>query len=184
MLCAAVVAAACFAGNLHADEAGGKCLAKGDSIGAFYVTKVAGAENDGVEAGQELCYRCRYGGSPMVMVFARKSNSKVNDLVSQLNKAVESHSDARLKSFVTLMGSDEESLKKEAKKLASSTSVNNTPIVVAKDTKNGPSNYKLNPKDEVTVVIAANGQVVANHGFAAESVDVAAVMKAVESAVK
>ena len=36
----------------------------GDSIGAFNVTKLCGAEDDGVEAGKTLCYRCKNGKRP------------------------------------------------------------------------------------------------------------------------
>ncbi|QEG40517.1 hypothetical protein [Roseimaritima ulvae] len=184
MLCAAVIAAACFANNLQADEKNGECLAEGDPIGAFYVTKVAGAEDDGVEAGQELCYRCRYGGRPMVMVFARKNSEKLNQLVGKLDKAVASHSDNQLKSFVTLVGADTETLKKEASKLASSTSVKGVPVVIAKDNENGPRNYKLDSKADVTVVIANNSQVVSNQTYTADDVDADAVIAAVEKAIK
>ena len=44
-------------------------LQVGERIGAFYVTKLAGAEDDGVAVGKNLCYRCKNGGRPQVMVF-------------------------------------------------------------------------------------------------------------------
>ncbi len=160
------------------------CLAKGDRIGAFYVTKVAGADKDGVEAGQELCYRCRYGNRPMVMVFSRKSSDKLNQLISQLNDAVEANSSAELKGLVTLMGGDSDSLRKEAKKLASSTSVSNIPVTVANDIENGPKNYKLDPQADVTVVVASSSKVVATHAFNSDAIDVAAVLAEVKNAVK
>lgn len=179
MLCAAVVASLAFASSSQAADS--ECLGEGDPIGAFYVTKVAGADSDGVEKGQELCYRCRYGSRPMVMVFARKNSDKLNELVGQLNQAVGSHSDAQLKGFVTLMGQDAGSLKKAAEKIASSAKVDNVPVVIAKDLKSGPQNYKLDPSAEVTIVVANNSRVVANHMFSADEIDVAAVMKSVES---
>ncbi|WP_153555168.1 hypothetical protein [Roseimaritima sediminicola] len=184
MFCAAVVAAVGFAGNLQAEDKKSDCLKEGDPIGAFYVTKVAGAEDDGVEAGQELCYRCRYGQRPMVMVFARKHSEQLNQLVGKLDQAVQSHSDEQLKGFVTLLGGEADSLKKDAEKLASATNVKQVPVVVAKDTKNGPRNYKLDADADVQVVIANNSQVVSNHAFAADKVDVDAVMSDVEKAVK
>lgn len=184
MMFAATLAAVCFTGNLQAADGDSECLAKGDPIGAFYVTKVAGANEDGVEPGDELCYRCRYGQSPMVMVFARKNSDQLTALIGELDKAVAKNSDHRLKSFVTLVGGDGAALQKEAKKLASSTTVSNVPVVVAKDAQNGPRSYKLDPNSDVTVVIANNSQVVANHSFAAGKVDAAAVLKDVQNAIQ
>ncbi len=75
----------------------------GRSIGAFYVTKVAGATEDGVAVGDELCYRCKYGSRPMVMVFTRKDSGKVAEFVGQLDKAVGKHKEDQLRGLVTVM---------------------------------------------------------------------------------
>lgn len=162
-----------------ADKAGDG-LKKGDAIGAFYVTKVAGATDDGVEQGQQLCYRCKYGSRPMVMVFARKTNDQVTRLVSELDEAVAEHDDAQLKGFLTLIGGEKGELKQQAEKLSQKMDGKNIPVVVAEDAENGPSSYHLDPKAEVTVVVADDNQVVAKHTFKAAEVDVAAVMKDVE----
>lgn len=159
-------------------------LNKGDAIGAFYVTKVAGAADDGVEQGQQLCYRCKYGSRPMVMVFARDTNGKVGELVSKLDEAVAKHDDAQLKGFLTLIGGEKASLKKQAEKVAEKIDAKHIPVVVAEDTENGPSSYQLDPQAEVTVVVADDSQVVSRHTFKAADVDVAAVMKDVESILK
>ena len=60
-------------------------LQQGDSVGVFYVTKVAGATNDGVAPGEQLCYRCRYGSSPIIMVFARRTGGACHR-VGQTNR--------------------------------------------------------------------------------------------------
>jgi hypothetical protein len=168
-----------IAGFAIADDSSDTCLKAGDPIGAFYVVKVAGPE-DNVKSGQTLCYRCKYGSRPMVMVFARETGGKVTDLLKQLDAAVAKNDDAQLKSFVTLIGSDSEKLKATAEKVASSTGVKNIPITVAEDNENGPSTYKLDPKAEVTIVVAKNSEVTAQHTFKAADVDVAAVMKEVQ----
>ena len=176
LLCLTVVPTV-FAGDAATDDG----LCKGDSIGAFYVTKVGGAEGDGVEVGESLCYRCRYGGRPMVMVFARKAGSNVEKFVKDLDQAVGEASDADLKGLVTMLGAESETLEKEAKTLTSHTGVKNVPVVVSKDPENGPGSYKLNPTAEITVVIADRSQVVAKHEFSADSIDTAAVMSDVKS---
>ena len=41
-------------------------LEKGASVPPFYVKDVTGPAKDG----DELCYRCRFGGQPVVTIFA------------------------------------------------------------------------------------------------------------------
>lgn len=175
-----VLTAALVAGVAIAADPSSTGLKDGDPIGAFYVTKVAGAEQDGVENGQELCYRCKYGQRPMVMVFTRTDNEKVAQLIKDLDKAVDKHDDDQLKAFVTVMGKDQATLKSTAKKLAESTKAKQVPVAVANDNPNGPANYRLDPKSDVTVIVANESQVVASHKFDADKVDSAAVLKAVE----
>jgi hypothetical protein len=167
-----------IAGLAVANDAKENCLKAGDSISPFYVTKVAGPE-DNVKTGQTLCYRCKYGSSPMVMVFARETGGNVTELVKQLDAAVAQNQDAKLRSFVTLIGGEVASLTKTAEKMAKTTGTKNVPITVAEDNENGPSTYKIDPKAEVVIVVAKNSQVTAQHSFNAADVDVAAVMKEV-----
>lgn len=167
-------------GTVLADTSTDNSLKQGDSIGVFYVTKVAGAEDDGVEPGEEVCYRCRYGSQPMVMVFTRDTGSKVADLVKRIDKAVAENEDVRLKGLLTLIGEDATSLKQDATKFARRAAVKKVPVVVAKENKTGPLNYKLADDAAVTVVVAKDSQVVNMHIFAADQIDVAAVMSDVQ----
>ncbi|WP_182864755.1 hypothetical protein [Stieleria mannarensis] len=161
-----------------------KGLKAGDAIGAFYVTKVCGAEDDGVEQGEKLCYRCKYGSRPMVMVFARDTGGKLNELVKEIDAAVKANEDAKLKGFVTLMGKDADALKDVATKVAETSGATAVPVVIANDHETGPSNYKIDEKAAVTVVIANDSKVVAARKFnKADKVNVAAVMKAVNKAI-
>lgn len=168
------------AGIATADTATDECLQQGDSIGVFYVTKVAGAEDDGVEPGEDLCYRCRYGSSPMIMVFARDTGGKVPDLVKQIDAAVAENEESSLKGLLTLIGEDAAELKQDATKIAEKAEVKHVPVVVAKETTTGPLNYKLPAESAVTIVVAKDSQVVATHTFAADKIDIAAVMKEVK----
>ncbi|KAA5541037.1 hypothetical protein FYK55_19255 [Roseiconus nitratireducens] len=160
-------------------------LEQGDPIGAFYVTKVAGAEDDGVEQGEQLCYRCKYGSRPMVMVFARDTGDNVQKLVKEIDSAVTANQEAELKGLLTLLGDDAAKLKESAAKVAKTSNAKNVPVVVAKDNVTGPASYKINEKAAVTVVVANDSQVVATHKFdTADSVDVAAIMGEVKKMLK
>ncbi|HUG71152.1 MAG TPA: hypothetical protein VMM76_25610 [Pirellulaceae bacterium] len=144
-------------------------LQAGDLIDAFYVTKLAGAEDDGVEIGKNLCYRCKNGGRPQVMVFTRSSDEQVVKLVQKLDAALGENSSKQLRAFVNVMGEDKSSATKEAKKLASASKAKEVPFVLPNEVENGPDNYGLNAKAAVTIIMAEGGKVKANHAFASAS---------------
>ena len=180
-----MVAALVASGTLNAKEkeaAKSKKLKSGpqtgESIGAFNVTKVAGAENDGVEEGKNLCYRCRNGSKPQVIVFARSASPKVESLVKELDKAVDENESSKLCVFVNILGEDKEAASDVAKKFAASSEAKNIPFVVPNEFENGPDNYGINPDAELTVVMAVDKGVKANVAVRnAERLKVDTVMK-------
>lgn len=137
----------------------------GDNIGAFDVVKCAGSEDDGVSLGDKLCYRCKYGNRPMVMIFSRKSDESLAGLVKKLDGAVAKNSDEKLAAFVNLLGDNEEALEAHAKEFGKKVEAPRVPVVVPVEYENGPADYGINPKAEVTVIMAVKGQVVANHAY-------------------
>ncbi len=166
-----------------AAEGDSECLKAGESISAFYVTKVAGADEDGVEKGQDLCYRCLYGSRPMVMVFARKTDGNVPALVKKLDDAIAANESAQLKGFVTLIGKDASALKQEGEKMAKKTGAKNVPFTVAKETESGPAAYRIPADADVTVVFANESQVVGTHTYAADQIDISALAEQVKQAI-
>ena len=156
-LCAAV-ALLVTAASVNAEEAKSG-LKQGERIGAFDVVKCAGAEDDGVALGKTLCYRCKYGTRPMVMVFTRNPD-EVAGLVKQLDGAVAQNSDKGLKAFVNVLSTDRDAAEKQAKKIGQGSK--NVPVVVPVEFENGPANYGINPKVETTVIIAEGGKVTAS----------------------
>lgn len=138
----------------------------GDRLGAFYVTKCAGAESDGVAEGNNLCYRCRNGAKPQVVIFTRSTDPKVVELIQQLDKAITHHADAKLTGFVNLLNADKDDAADTAKKIAKDSKVTNVPFVVPNEFENGPDNYGISPKAEITVILASELGVKANHSYA------------------
>jgi hypothetical protein len=156
----------------------------GEDVGAFEVTKVAGAPNDDVPAGEELCYRCKLGNRPVVMVFARKSDEQLANLVKELDKVVAKNTDKKMGSFVNLLGDDMAALKSEAKKLAEKSKPENVAVVIPADHKEGPSNYSINPDADVTVLIYKGGKVEANHALPTGKLSKTEVAKIIEDTSK
>lgn len=171
------VVAFAFSGVASAEPAVKSGPQKGDSLGAFYVTKVAGAENDGVDKNANLCYRCRNGRRPQVIVFTRAADGKVAELVAKLDKAVQENSSSKLRVFVNVLGDDKADATDHAKKLAASTKAKNIPFVVPNEFENGPDNYGINAKAEVTITLASELGVKASHAAgSADDLDIASVL--------
>jgi hypothetical protein len=165
-LCTAVfaillAAAPLFAAEKEALKSG---IQPGEAIGAFNVIKCAGAAEDGVKDGTSLCYRCKYGGKPMVMVFTRKVDKNVESLVAKLDESVGKNKG--LTAFVNVLGTDSDAAAKTAKKLGAGSK--NVPVVVPVESENGPADYGINAKAQITVLIAKDGKVVANHALAGD----------------
>jgi hypothetical protein len=150
-------------------------LETGAKIPPFIVTKCAGADADNVQVGAELCYRCKYGSRPQVMVFARKTDGAVAALAKELNSAVGDNESKQLSAFINVLGTDKDAAEKSAKALADTAKTDKVPVVVPVESENGPANYGINPDAEVTVIVANKGVVVASQGFAAGKFDKAAV---------
>jgi hypothetical protein len=138
-------------------------LEAGKTIGAFDVVKCAGAEDDGVKIGTSLCYRCRYGARPMVMVFSQNNDKGVATLLKELDGVVEKNKSKQLKAFVNVIGEDKDKAETAAKSLGKDSK--NVPVVVPVEYETGPKDYGIDTKAETTVIIAKGGKVVANHAL-------------------
>jgi hypothetical protein len=138
----------------------------GERVGAFEVTKVTGNPDDSVKDGQHLCYRCRTGHKPVVMIFARSADEQLAKLLKKIEHEVEEHADDKLMSFVNMIGSDAESLKKAAADFVAKHGIKRIAFVVPDDVQHGPPDFKIAPDADVTVVCYKGGEVTANHAFA------------------
>ncbi|MFK7734499.1 MAG: hypothetical protein AB8B50_00625 [Pirellulaceae bacterium] len=152
-------------------------LKEGASIGAFDVTKCAGAEGDKVAVGKKLCYRCKNGSRPQVMVFTRSTDEKIVKLLSKLDEVVQKHEEDQLRAFVNVLGESRDAATDEAKKLAKASKAEAIPFVVPVEFENGPENYGINPKAELTIIFANESKVVANYSVASiEDLEAKAIM--------
>lgn len=137
----------------------------GERVGAFQVTKVAGNAADGWDPGQHGCYRCKTGGKPVVMVFARTADEKLATLLKKVEEEVEEHEDEKMMSFVNMIGGDAESLKQAAADFAAKHDFKRIAFVVPDDAEHGPPDFKIAPDADVTVICYREGKVQANHAF-------------------
>lgn len=159
-----IAAATVVTGTASAEVTSGYQV--GESVGAMTVTKVTGNPLDGVPDGKTLCYRCKMGSRPVVMVFARTADEKLGKLLKKLDEEIEEHASAKLTGFVNMLGTEPESLKKDAAEFVKLHGLERIAFVVPEDSANGPADYKLAPDADLTVVCFKGGKVTANHALA------------------
>src|SRR5262249_5912871 len=110
----------------------------GEMLGAYEVTKVAGAPEDDVPVGQQLWYCCKMRYRPVVFVFSRKRDRALARLVKRRDTFVaQNKEDHNMASFVSLVGDKPEDLATEGKKIVEDTNVKNVAFVVPKEQPNG-----------------------------------------------
>jgi hypothetical protein len=106
-------------------------------------------------------------------------------LVKKLDEQIQKSGDKQLRVFVNYLADSKDAATDSVKKLAETSKVKNIPFVVPNEFENGPEDYGLNAKAEITVLVATEGKVVSSLGYAkAKDLDLGAVSKAVETAVQ
>jgi hypothetical protein len=154
-----------FGSNLRADEVKSG-LKPGEAPPAFLVQDATGpAAGTG-----KLCYRCRYGGNPVVAVFTHKLDATVTSLVKEVDAQVEKNKDKKLKAFVVLLTDDPDKAEAQLKALAEKNNIKNVPLTIF-DGPLGPLDYKLSPKAETTVLMWVKSDVKVNHAFSDGKLD-------------
>ena len=153
-------------------------LKPGDSPGAFEVKDATGPA-----AGTSLCYRCRYGGSPVVSIFTKKIDDHVAGLIKQVDAEVEKNKGKKMKAFVVLLTDDPDAAEKMLKDVAKKNNIKNVPLTVF-DGPKGPPDYELSDKADVTVMMWVKSDVKVNHAFADGKLDDKAVKAIVKDTEK
>lgn len=145
-------------------------IAVGEFVVGFESTKCGGATGDGVKTGSELCYVCKYEERPVVLIFARTAGPGLARLVQQLDALIPKHKKKQLAGIVTLIGAEATVLQKRAKQFALRSKISHVPVLVPlTKTVNGPKDFQLSTKADVTVLMYVAGTVKANFALSAKS---------------
>ena len=153
-------------------------LKDGDFVAAFNVYDCTGEKK-----GESLCYRCRYGGRPVVSIFAREVDDKLAKLIQEVDKTVGDNKGEQMAAFVVLLTDDPDAAEKELVALAEKHKIKNTPLTTF-DGEAGPPDYKLNKDAEVTVLMWNKSKVESNHGFKSGELDDKSISTIVKEAEK
>lgn len=143
---ACMMVAPAFAGEL---ESGPKM---GSDVAPFHVVDVTGKFNKE----SDVCYRCKLGDAPVVAIFAREMNEKVEKACKELNARMTENKE--LKGFFVLVTEDGDKAKKDLKEIAKKHELKTLPLTYFKG-KEGPDGYKISEKAGVTLVAWKDGTV-------------------------
>lgn len=143
-----VLAVSAFAANVSSG------LKPGSKLDAFQVVDVSGPKK-----GQQLCYRCQYGASPVLAAFIKADAPEAATLASEIQKLTQENS--RLRTFVVFMGGSE--LKPKIAKIAAEKKIT-IPLTFLPE---GPkaadvAAYDINPEASNTVLLWNKNEVKAN----------------------
>ncbi len=145
----------------------------GSSVPAYHVNDVTGPN-----AGVSLCYRCRFGGRPVVNIFTREMTPEVAELISQIDKKVGANKSSKMAAFVVHLTDDIKASDSTLKKIAREKHLENTPLTNFDGTA-GPANYKISQNADVTVMMWVKGKVKVNHSFSSAKLSQDAIKKVV-----
>jgi hypothetical protein len=140
----------------------------------------------GPERGQSCCYICETGDRHAVVVFARSLSDSLGQLAHGLDKAVADNPAAGLRAWITFLNDDQAHFDPKVVQWAQDHAIKNLPIGVFEDA-NGPPSYRLARDADVTVLLFARRQIVANFAFRSGELktrDVTKILKACQGMVK
>jgi len=104
-----------------------------------------------------------YGGSPVVVIFARTVSDPLNILAKRLDAELAKHKQdgAKVHAYLVML-SDEEGLQNKLKDFAQRHRIKNISLAVD---RNDPSGWKLAKNADITIILYNRHKVQANHAF-------------------
>jgi hypothetical protein len=118
----------------------------------------------GANRGQPQCYICETAALPAVVVFARDPSTKLGKLAAQLDRALDDHKAAQLRSWVTFLSDDQVKLDATLVKWSQQHGLKRLPVGTFEDA-GGPPTYRLARDTDVTVVMFVKHKVVRTFAF-------------------
>lgn len=138
--------------------------AVGDKVPQFFVRAVTGPLSN-----KSVCYVCRNGDRPVVMVFLRDLVSGTPDLLKQLDRSVDQHRAVGLRGFCVLLSEDQRSATSRLQTLSFDNQLS-LPLTVASPQLEAPASQNLNPDAAVTVVLYQDTTVISTHAYRSDEV--------------
>jgi len=147
------------AGPLHSG------LEIGDKVPTFYVRAITGPLKN-----KSVCYVCRNGDRPVVMLFIRQITPELKRLLKGIDGEVDQHRASGLRSFAVFLTGDSKELLPQVQTLAFDEKIN-LPLTIAAAPSDGSAGRTIHHDAAITVILYREQTVTANFAFRADELD-------------
>lgn len=146
----------------------------GSTIHQFFVRAVTGPHRN-----RSVCYVCRYGSRPVVMVLIQQSDPKVATLLKAVDELVDDNRISGLRSFGVLVTDESAQAVPVLQTLAFDERIR-MPLTAATTAIAGPGCHNLHEEAATTVILYRNQQAVRNFAFARGQISEASIQPLVK----
>jgi len=153
-------------------------LRVGDKVPTFYVRAITGPLKN-----KSVCYVCRNGDRPVVMLFVRQITPELKMLLKKIDDEVDGHRAAGLRSFAVFVAGDGKELLPQVQTLAFDEKIN-LPLTIAAAPSDGSAGRSIHPDAAVTIILYRDQTVTANFAFRADELQaeqIATVVKGIRA---
>lgn len=133
--------------------------AVGERVPQFFVRAVTGPLMN-----KSVCYVCRNGDRPVVMVLMRDVVEGVPTLLKELDQCIDRHRAVGLRGFGVLLTENQRTAISKLQTMAFDNQLS-LPLTVSSTQLDAPSSQNLHPEAAVTVVLYHDQTVVTTHAF-------------------
>jgi hypothetical protein len=144
-------------------------LKVGEKVPTFYVRAVTGPLKN-----KSVCYVCRNGDRPVVMIFVRQITPELKRLLKGIDDEVDRHRAAGLRSFAVFLAGENDELLPRVQTLAFDEKIN-LPLTIAAAPSDGSAGRTIHPHAAVTVVLYRDQTVTANFALRAAELNAEAI---------
>ena len=137
-------------------------LKVGEKVPTFYVRAITGPLKN-----KSVCYVCRNGDRPVVMLFIRQITPELKKLLKGIDDEVDQHRASGLRSFGVFVASDSKELLTQVQTLAFDEKLS-LPLTIAAAPSDGSAGRSIHPDAAVTIILYREQTVVTNFAYRAE----------------
>ena len=134
-------------------------LQVGEKVPSFYVRAITGPLRT-----KSVCYVCRNGDRPVVMLLVRKITPELPGLLKKIDEIVDENRAVGLRSFGVFLAEDSKTLAPQLQTLAFDEKIN-LPLTVAAAPADGLGGETPHPEAAVTVLLYREQRVTANVAY-------------------
>ncbi len=148
-------------------------LQTGDKVHTFYVRAITGPLKN-----KSVCYVCRNGDRPVVMIFVRRTTPQLKKLLKRVDTEIDEHRAAGLRGFGVFLPGDGNELLPQVQTLAFDEKIN-LPLTIAAAPSDGSAGGTIHSDAAVTVILYRDLTVTANYAYRADELSDAEIDRVV-----